>query len=173
MIQELTDLRNSILEERYADALVLLDRLDGMSKQAKIDAIESFLVRMLIHLIKNQMEQRLTNSWAASIRGSLVEIKKINLQDNRIAYYIQQDEWETMLEDAIEVAISDASVEVFDGAYTPFQISEMVDRERINAIAKSFLSLTYIHSKKDLPAVVNNYLTQLPGGEDWREGRKR
>ncbi|WP_365671456.1 hypothetical protein [Okeania sp. SIO3I5] len=53
-----------------------------MSRQTKIYAIESFVIRMLIHLIKNQLEQRLTNSWAASIRGSLIEIKKINLQDN-------------------------------------------------------------------------------------------
>lgn len=173
MIQELADLRNSILEGRYADALTLLDQLDGMSRQAKIDAIESFLVWMLIHLIKNQLEQRLTNSWAASIRGSLVEIKKINLQDNRKSYYIERDEWQTLLEEAIEVAIRDASVEVFQGAYTPFQISEMVDRNQIIGIAQSLLDLTYTHSKKELPAEVDDYLTQLPGGEDWREGRQR
>ncbi|NES79220.1 MULTISPECIES: hypothetical protein [Okeania] len=42
-----------------------------------------YVIRMLIHLIKNQLEKKLTNSWAASIGGSLIEIKKINLQDNR------------------------------------------------------------------------------------------
>ena len=88
-----------------------------MSRQTKINAIESFVIRMLIHLIKNQLEQRLTNSWAASIRGSLIEIKKINLQDNRKYYYIKQDQWQTILEEGIEVAISDASLEVFDGTY--------------------------------------------------------
>ena len=30
MTQELTDLRNSILEGRYADALILVDELEGM-----------------------------------------------------------------------------------------------------------------------------------------------
>jgi Domain of unknown function DUF29 len=173
MIQELSDLRNSILEGRYQEALALIDQLDGMSRQAKLGTIESFLVRMLIHLIKNQLEQRLTNSWAASIRGSLVEIKKWNLQDNKTSYYVDRDEWEPMLEDAMEVAISDASVEVFNGAYTPFQIDEMVDRNRVITIAQELLSLTYTHSKKELPAVVNDYLTQLPGGEDWKEGRQR
>jgi len=69
MIQELSDLRNSILEGRYQEALALIDQLDGMSRQAKLGRIESFLVRMLIHLIKNQLEQRLTNYWAASISG--------------------------------------------------------------------------------------------------------
>lgn len=173
MIQELSDLRNSILEGRYEEALALIDQLDGMSRQAKLGTIESFLVRMLIHLIKNQLEQRLTNSWAASIRGSLVEIKKWNLQDNKTSYYVDRHEWEPMIEDAMEVAVSDASVEVFEGAYTPFEIADMVDREPIITLAKNLLDLTYTHSKKELPTAVNDYLTQLPGGEDWKQGRQR
>ena len=173
MIQELSDLRNSILEGRYQEALALIEQLDGMSRQAKLGTIESFLVRMLIHLIKNQLEQRLTNYWAASIRGSLVEIKKWNLQDNKTSYYVERHEWETMLEDAMEIAISDASVELFDGAYTPFQVDKMVDRNQVITIAQELLALTYTHSKKELPAVVNDRLTQLPGGEDWKEGRQR
>lgn len=94
MTQELIDLRTSILEERYADALAIVDELEGMSKQGILRNIESFLRRMMIHLIKNQVEQRLTNSWAASIEGSLIEIKKLNLKDNKTSYYIKQDEWE-------------------------------------------------------------------------------
>lgn len=90
--QELTDLRNSILEGRYQDALEILDELDGMSRKEIIRKIEAYLIRMLIHLIKNQVEQRLTNSWAASIRGSIREIKKLNLPDNKTAYYIKPDE---------------------------------------------------------------------------------
>ena len=62
MTQELLDLRNSILEGRYADALAIVDELEGLSRQAILRNIESFLVRLLIHLIKNQVEQRLTNS---------------------------------------------------------------------------------------------------------------
>ncbi|GFZ94360.1 DUF29 family protein [Okeania sp. KiyG1] len=87
MIQELEDLKNSILEQRYEDALTLIYELDGMSRQTKINAIESFVIRMLIHLIKNQLEQRLTNSWAASIRGSLIEIKKSIFKKIKILLY--------------------------------------------------------------------------------------
>ncbi len=100
MIQELEDLKNCILEQRYEDALALIYQLDGMSRQTKINALESFVIRMLIH-IKNQLEQRLTNYWAASIRSSLIEIKKINLQDNRKSYYIKENEWQTILEEGI------------------------------------------------------------------------
>ncbi|TAE56516.1 MAG: DUF29 family protein, partial [Nostocales cyanobacterium] len=83
MTQELTDLRNSILAGKYEDALAIVDELEGMSKQAILRNIQSFLRVLLIHLIKNQIEQRLTNSWVASIRNALVEIKKINLKENK------------------------------------------------------------------------------------------
>ncbi|BBD54789.1 MULTISPECIES: DUF29 family protein [Planktothrix] len=170
MIQELADLKASLLEGRYQDALTLVEQLDGMSRQAKIDAIESQLVRMLIHLVKNQLEQRLTNSWAASIRGALVEIKRLNLQDNRISTYIKQNEWQSLMEDALESAISDASVEVFQGNCTPFQLSEMVDREAVISVGDSLINLTYRFSKKELPNIVNQALIQLPGGIAWGTG---
>jgi hypothetical protein len=65
--QELIDLRNCILEGRNEEAIAIVDELEGMSKQATLRNIGSFLLILLIHLIKNQVEQRLTNSGAASI----------------------------------------------------------------------------------------------------------
>ena len=75
MTQELIDLRNSIVEQRYSDALAIVDELEGMSKKAILRQIKSFLKVLLIHLIKNKIEKRLTNSWVASIRNSLIEIQ--------------------------------------------------------------------------------------------------
>lgn len=172
MTQELIDLRNSILEGRYEDALSLIDDLEGMSRQAILRNIQSFLLRLLMHLIKNQVEQRLTNSWAVSISDSIRQIKKLNLQDNKNSYYIKEHEWEAMLEDEFEAAIDAASVEVYGGAYTPFQLLEMVDRTQIIATSQQLLLLTYDRSAKTLPAVIKENLTNLPGGEDWREGRQ-
>ncbi|MBD2183684.1 DUF29 family protein [Planktothrix sp. FACHB-1355] len=172
MTQELLDLRNSIKEGRYEDALLLIDELEGMSRQAILRNIQSFLLRLLMHLIKNQVEQRLTKSWSASIRDSIRQIKKLNLQDNKISYYVKTDEWQTMLEDEFEAAIRDASLEVRDGAYSESELLEMVDREQILATAQIFLALTYEYSVRELPGVVNEYLAQLPGGEDWKEGRQ-
>lgn len=86
MTQELIDLRNSILEQRYSDALAIVDELEGMSKQAIIRNILSFVNILLIHLIKNHIEQRLTNSWATSIRNSIMEIKRLNLKENKKSY---------------------------------------------------------------------------------------
>ncbi|MEH2464634.1 DUF29 family protein [Nostoc sp.] len=172
MTQELIDLRTCIQEGRYADALVIVDELEGMSKQAILRNIEAYLRILLIHLIKNQLEQRLTNSWVAFIRNSLIEIKKLNLKDNKKFYYINLNEWDTYIEDEIEVAVPDASVEVLNGIYNEFQLAEMVDKNQIIQTALKFLALTYSYSVKELPAVVAETLTQLTDGEDWKAGRR-
>lgn len=166
MVQEFIDLRNSILEGRYEDALAIVDELEGMSKQATLRTIESYLSRLCVHLIKNQIEQRLTNSWLASISDSIRQIKKLNLKDNKTSYYINSSEWQPFLEEAIEAAILPASVEVLGGKLKPDQVSEMVDRGQLMIIAQKLLDLTYEHSAKDLPVVINTYLAQLPGGKE-------
>jgi ABC-type antimicrobial peptide transport system permease subunit len=168
MTQELVDLKNSIREGRYADALMIVDELEGMSKQANLRQLKSFLRIMLIHLIKNQLEQRLTNSWAASIRNAIREIKSINIKDNKKSYYINQDEWSTFIEEeVIEDAIADASLEVLNGKFTRSQLSAILDRNQILTTATGFLALTYTYSAKELPAIMDDYLAQLPGGQDW------
>ena len=63
-------------------------------------------------------------------------------------------------------------MEVENGAYSPFQLEEMVDRNSVITTANNFLALTYSYSAKDLLAVINDNLLLLPGGEDWKFGRK-
>ncbi|BAY76851.1 hypothetical protein NIES25_33090 [Nostoc linckia NIES-25] len=173
MTQELIDLRTCILEGRYADALAIVDELEGMSKQAILRNIQAYLNILLIHLIKNQIEQRLTSSWANSIRHSIRQIKKLNTKDNKTSYYINLNEWENLIEEEVmEDAIADASEEVMNGAYTQFQLAQMVNRSQIIESALEFLALTYSYSAKELPAVVAETLTGLPGGEDWKIGRQ-
>ncbi|MFM6397397.1 MAG: DUF29 family protein [Planktothrix sp.] len=170
MVQELIDLRTCIEEHRYDEALMIVDELEGMGKQAILRNIQSYLLRLLIHLIKNQIEQRLTNSWAASIRGSIREINKLNIKDNKKSYYIQQHEWKNWLEEILEDAIRDASVEVMNGSYTPFQLSEMVERDSILNTAQILLDLIYSYPAKELAIQVDQLLIELPGGIDWKEG---
>jgi Domain of unknown function DUF29 len=171
MTQELIDLRSSILEGRYTDALAIVDELEGMSKQAILRNIESFLVRLLVHLIKNQVEQRLTNSWVASISDSLRQIQKLNLKDNKLSYYIQPDQWQAYLEESIEAAIDAASVEVNQGIYTPFRLAELVNRTQLLSTAQPLLRLTFEHSAKTLSTAIKENIIQLPGGKDWKEGK--
>jgi hypothetical protein len=172
MTQEIIDLRKSILEGRYTDALAIVDELEGMSKQAILRNIQSYLKILLIHLIKNQVEQRLTNSWANSIRNSIREIKKLNLQDNKTSYYVKIDDWESTIEEEFEEAIREASDEVMSGVYSPFQLAGMVEKNLIVYQAQQLLDLTYNYSIKELPGTIDDYLTQIPGGEDWKAGRR-
>ncbi|MGK7957958.1 MAG: hypothetical protein AB4063_22290 [Crocosphaera sp.] len=138
-----------------------------MSKKAILAKIQSFLVRLLIHLIKNQLEQRLTNSWAVSIRDSILKIQSLNVKENRKSYYIKAKEWEDYLEEAFDDAVFAASVEVFAGKYNPFQLKEKVNEEQIKEIADDFINMTYICSKKTIRVEINHRLSQLAGGENW------
>ncbi|GAB4289929.1 MAG: hypothetical protein Fur0025_24590 [Oscillatoriaceae cyanobacterium] len=167
MTQELTELRACIVEQRYDDALVILDELEGMSKKAILQNIESFLVRLLTHLMKNQVEQRLTNSWAASIRDSIIKIQALNLKDNKKSHYIQLDEWEELLETAFDDAVFAASIEIASGIYPPSQLAEMIDKDVIMNLANHLLLLTYTESKKTLRDMIYQELIKLPGGDDW------
>jgi len=173
MTQELIDLRTSILEGRYSDALAIVDELEGMSKKEILRKIKAFLKILVIHLIKNQVEQRLTNSWAASIRNAILEIHELNVKENKTSYYINPNEWESLIEEEVlENAIADASEEVTEGKYTRSQLSEMLNKPQLLGIAIELLTLTYTHSAKELPALIEEILVQLPGGEDWINRRK-
>ncbi|MDF0552991.1 DUF29 family protein [Kamptonema sp. UHCC 0994] len=167
MTQELIDLRASIVEGRYEDALVIVDELEWMSKKGILLNIESFLVRMLVHLIKNEVEQRLTNSWVASIRDSIIKIQDLNLKENNTSYYIKENEWDSRLEMAFKDAIFEASTEVANGAYKPRQLRQILDESRILTRANELLRLTYLHSNQTLRDAINQEFIKLPGGEDW------
>lgn len=171
MTQELHDLRQTILEGRTADALFLLDALEDMSRKAILDAIQTFLERMVMHLIKNHIEQRMTNSWASSIRGSLVQIGRRNQRDHQ-SWYIRRGEWSERLEEAYEVAIADASVEAPGGMLTPFDIQEQVDRTAVLSISEEFVNVFYDVPARLLPAAINDHLSRLPGGDAWRHKRQ-
>jgi Domain of unknown function DUF29 len=169
MTQELIELRQSILEGRYDDALEIIDDLEDMSKQAILRKIEAFLVRLYIHLIKNQIEQRLTNSWIASISDSIIQIAKLNIKDNKKSYYIQVDEWQEYLEEALTMAIRPASAEIFDGTLKPSQVSQRINQEVLLDVAQNLLDLTYQYQPKELLHIIDDHLAQLPGGKDWFE----
>ncbi|MBE9115469.1 DUF29 family protein [Lusitaniella coriacea LEGE 07157] len=169
MTQELLELRQSILERRYDDALALVDELESMGKQAILRNIESFLVRLLIHLIKNQIEQRFTNSWIASISDSVIQIAKLNIKGNKTAYYIKSEDWQSYLEEAFTQAIRPASVEILDGQLKPKQLEKQIAKTELFNTAKQLLFLTYDTKIVKLPDCIDTVLMNLPGGEDWFE----
>lgn len=167
MVQELIDLKENILAGRYTEALAIVDELEWMSKQAILRNIESFLVRLLIHLIKNQVEERLTNSWVASIVDSIRQINKLNLKDNQTSFYIKQDEWVEFLKDAFEGAIAPASTEIEQGKYNPIKLKQIINKDEVLKVAQSLLDLIYLYSSEELPDIIYQKLGLLVGGNEW------
>jgi hypothetical protein len=98
----------------------------------------------------------------------VMEIKRLNLKENKKSYYINSDEWENLiLEEVMEEAIANASEEVLNGAYNQFQLGEIVDKTDLLETSFKFLNLIYNHSSKTLPNAIAEVLIQLPGGENW------
>ncbi|MEP0772553.1 hypothetical protein NDA06_25275, partial [Trichocoleus sp. ST-U1] len=90
---------------------------------------------------------------------------------NKTSFYINQDEWESYLENSFEDAIFAASVEVLNGNYTPFQLQDMVSRTEIIVAANKLLSLTYSNSAKALRDIISEELSKLPGAKEWKLGK--
>lgn len=168
-MEELTELRQEILNGNYDAALSIVDDLDDMSRRSILRNIRSYLVQLLVHLIKNQLEQRLTNSWAASIRHSILEIQDINLMGNRRAFYVKPDDWLEQLEDVLEDALYSAATEVNAGQYRPFQLAAALDKDALFSVALKLLTKTHEYDRRLLSQHINQALQTLPGGEDWRQ----
>ncbi|OQX21371.1 MAG: hypothetical protein BWK80_33640 [Desulfobacteraceae bacterium IS3] len=130
-MEELFELRTHIEKGRYAEALVLLGEMEEMSREDKINKIESFLDILLIHLIKQHAEKRTTRSWNASVYNALRQIEKINKKRKSGGYYLNADELNTSVEESYRASLKYASVEAFGGAFDETELARMVDEPQI------------------------------------------
>lgn len=134
-MEELDELRHYITAGKYQDALLLLDEMEDMSRDDKINRITSFMEVLLVHLIKQVAEQRTTRSWEVSIRNALRQIGRINKRRKAGGWYLNNDELADALAEAYESALDSASLEVFEGRYTAAELTNLVAREEILARA--------------------------------------
>ena len=156
-MEELAQLRQLLVAGNTIEAIALIDELEEMSKKAIIRNIESYVVLLLAHLIKHQAEQRMTNSWLASIVNAVVGIKKLNLKDKK-SYYIKESDWDDYLEEAIELASLEAAKEAFGGIYSVEKLATRFNRDRVMKIGLQLLQLTYQEETKKLPQVIREFL---------------
>lgn len=61
-MEEILELKNCLINHQYERAMTIVEELELMGRQDKINILESFLLILLIHLIKIQVEKRLTRS---------------------------------------------------------------------------------------------------------------
>lgn len=130
-MEELYELRKYIESEKYEDALLLLDEMEEMSRDDKINKISSLMEVLLVHLIKRAAEKRTTRSWDVSIRNAVRQIIKVNKRRKAEGWYLTDAELFEALEEACDSALDTASLEVFGGKHTAEEICSRIDRSDI------------------------------------------
>jgi hypothetical protein len=138
-MEELLDLKDRLLQGDITGALIIVEDLEEMSLDDKINNIRNYAKILILHLIKQQAENRTTRSWDISIRNSALEIQSKNKRRKAGGYYLQPEELRLALGEAYEPALNAASLEVAEGIYDPETLGEMIDRTAILDLA-----LTYI-----------------------------
>ena len=136
---EIDELRKKIEARDYIGALQIIDEIDEMSKEDKLNKIYSYMVILLLHLIKQQAEQRTTSSWDRSIFNSIDNINRTNKRRKSGGYYANSDVLQEIIDEAYPRAIKEASFEAFEGKLTVNQLEEKVDRDSIKRKAISLL----------------------------------
>ena len=91
-MEELLTLKELLLKGDIPGSLALVEELEEMSKKEIIKTIRSYAVILLLHLIKQQAEQRTTRSWEVSIRNSVREIQRENKRRKAGGYYLTSEE---------------------------------------------------------------------------------
>jgi hypothetical protein len=158
-MEEILELKQSLLLGNIDKALCIVEELEEVGRKSIIENLESFLVVLLIHLIKNQVEQRLTSSWQKSILNSLVAIQKKNKLGKK-ANYIYQDEWLEYIESNYPSALLNSSYEIL-GRIDYQELKMIVDREKLFNITTRLVNLTYIKNQDELILFVSKELEKL------------
>ena len=128
-MEELLMLKDLLLKGDVPAALAIVEELEEMSRDDKISTIGSYAIILLIHMIKQQVENRSTASWEVSIRNSIRAIQKKNKRRKAGGYYLTPEELRIALEEAYPDAIDRASLEVEEGRYLPEELEQLVNRE--------------------------------------------
>ena len=139
-MEELATLRQHIQKKNYATALRLVDELEEMSKEDKLNKVYSYTVILLIHLIKQQAESRTTTSWDLSVRNAVRAIKRVNKRRKSGGYYASEAELNEIVEEAFEEALDNACVEIFEGKYDRNHLMNSIDVEKIRKGARSLIA---------------------------------
>src|SRR5687768_11259821 len=139
-MDELSELRDLLQAGRIEDAILLVDELDEMSREDKINKISSYMRILLIHLIKQQAEQRSTRSWEVSIKEALRQIQRTNTRRKAGGVYLKQDELLAELEDVYDLALERAALEAFGGIYEAADIAARLSRQEVLERALGLMS---------------------------------
>ena len=169
-MEELLELKDCLSNRQYDRAFAIVEELEAMGRQDKINNLESFLVVLLIHLIKIQVEKRVTRSWKNSMINSLLAIQKRNkLGKKSLAgarslapcvgagshHYIKPQNWDEHIKECQFEAILGAAKEVFEGIDYQ-ELENLLSASQLMTSANKLLQLTYDNSPREIVEIVNS-----------------
>jgi len=125
-MEEIIELKQSIISHEWEKSLAIIEELEEMGRQDKINNLQSFLV---IFLVRN------------SIINSLLEIQKRNKLGKEF-HYIKQSEWIDSFEASLPRALIKTSQEVFSGTDLN-ELKSLVDLQTLKNQAFELLDGTY------------------------------
>jgi len=138
-MEELLELRDYIERQQYPEALSLIEEMEEMSREDKINKIGSFAEILLLHLIKQAAEKRTTRSWQVSIQNAIWQIIKVNRRRKSKGTYVNETELQEIIKESYQPALRRASLEAFGGIYTDKELGQMIDRAAIEREAVALI----------------------------------
>jgi hypothetical protein len=154
-MEELLELKQQLVKGDLIAALAIVDELETMSRQDKINTLESFLVVLLVHLIKIQVEGKVTRSWRNSIINSLTQIQTRNRLGKKSSYIY---DWDEHFQNTIFTAVRKAAEEVYGGMEIE-ELEAQINEVQLREDAQQLLAMTYSQTEREL---VNSIRDQYP-----------
>ncbi|WP_414542630.1 DUF29 family protein [Nostoc sp. CCY0012] len=130
-MEEILNLKSLLLQGNITEALAIVEELEEMSREDKINNIRSYAKVLLLHLIKQKAEDRTTRSWDVSIRNCVREIQLKNKRRKSGGSYLTSEELRLVFEEAYPSALDNASLEVEEGRYEVEDLESKIDQNVI------------------------------------------
>ena len=141
-MDELQELRKQIEARDYDAAIAIVNELEEMSREDKINKIFSFSLILWQHLIKREAEGRTTNSWEASIKEAATQIQRINTRRRVGSTYLSDEGLHENLKEALPLALAKAAAEAFGGALDVPTLEAKVNQSSLLDAALQTISTT-------------------------------
>ena len=134
-MEELWEIRQALEAGDLQAALALVDEMEAMSRDDKVQKIASYMRVLLVHRIKQAVETRSTKSWDVSIRHALRQIATVNKRRQAGGWYLSEENLSVLLAETYESALDWASLEVHEGIHSADELARLHDREALLADA--------------------------------------
>ena len=141
-MDEIWELRQALEAGDMQAALTIVDEMEEMSRDDKIQKIASYMRGLLVHKIKQAVEGRSTKSWEVSIRHALRQIATVNQRRKSGGRYLNDDDLFALLAEVYESALDWSSLEAHEGIYSAEALLSMHDRGAVLANAYAAIQET-------------------------------